>query len=84
MSMAEWIHALGDRDPSVPIALAAITRAAGEGDTCHRQATRDQCAIPSHLMPLNSAKSDTVLHGGGAREVHRGGPMNRPGRRCVT
>jgi lipopolysaccharide export system ATP-binding protein len=28
----EWIAALGDRDPSVPIALAAITRAAGPGD----------------------------------------------------
>ncbi|HEY7634942.1 MAG TPA: LPS export ABC transporter ATP-binding protein [Gemmatimonadales bacterium] len=29
MSAPEWIGALGDRDPSVPIALAAITRAAG-------------------------------------------------------
>jgi len=28
MSPPEWIAALGDRDPSVPIALAAITRAA--------------------------------------------------------
>jgi lipopolysaccharide export system ATP-binding protein len=28
----EWIAALGDRDPSVPIALAAITRAAGPSD----------------------------------------------------
>jgi lipopolysaccharide export system ATP-binding protein len=33
VSPAEWIHALGDRDPSVAIALAAITRAAGEADT---------------------------------------------------
>ncbi len=33
MSPAEWISALGDRDPSVPIALAAITRAAGDSDT---------------------------------------------------
>ena len=33
MSPAEWISALGDRDPSVPIALAAITRAAGASDT---------------------------------------------------
>ena len=33
MSPAEWISALGDRDPSVPIALAAITRAAGDADT---------------------------------------------------
>ena len=33
MSAPEWIAALGDRDPSVPIALAAITRAAGASDT---------------------------------------------------
>ncbi|HJX86617.1 MAG TPA: hypothetical protein VJ277_03565, partial [Gemmatimonadales bacterium] len=32
MSPAEWIRALGDRDPSVPIALAAIARAAGSSD----------------------------------------------------
>jgi lipopolysaccharide export system ATP-binding protein len=32
VSPAEWISALGDRDPSVPIALAAITRAAGVSD----------------------------------------------------
>ncbi len=32
MTTAEWIHALGDRDPSVAIALAAITRAAGQSD----------------------------------------------------
>jgi lipopolysaccharide export system ATP-binding protein len=32
VSPAEWIRALGDRDPSVPIALAAITRAAGSSD----------------------------------------------------
>jgi lipopolysaccharide export system ATP-binding protein len=32
MSPAEWIRALGDRDPSVPIALAAIARAAGASD----------------------------------------------------
>jgi lipopolysaccharide export system ATP-binding protein len=32
VSPAEWIQALGDRDPSVPIALAAITRAAGQSD----------------------------------------------------
>ncbi len=32
MSPAEWINALGDRDPSVPIALGAITRAAGASD----------------------------------------------------
>ncbi len=32
MSTPEWISALGDRDPSVPIALAAITRAAGAAD----------------------------------------------------
>jgi lipopolysaccharide export system ATP-binding protein len=32
VSPAEWIGALGDRDPSVPIALAAITRAAGASD----------------------------------------------------
>jgi lipopolysaccharide export system ATP-binding protein len=33
VSQPEWIAGLGDRDPSVPIALAAITRAAGPGDT---------------------------------------------------
>jgi lipopolysaccharide export system ATP-binding protein len=33
MSAPEWIGALGDRDPSVPIALAAITRAAGPSET---------------------------------------------------
>jgi lipopolysaccharide export system ATP-binding protein len=32
MSPAEWIRALGDRDPSVPIALAAVARAAGLSD----------------------------------------------------
>jgi lipopolysaccharide export system ATP-binding protein len=32
MSAPEWIAALGDRDPSVPIALAAITQAAGASD----------------------------------------------------
>jgi lipopolysaccharide export system ATP-binding protein len=33
MSAPEWIGGLGDRDPSVPIALAAITRAAGSDET---------------------------------------------------
>jgi lipopolysaccharide export system ATP-binding protein len=33
MSQPEWIAGLGDRDPSVPIALAAITRAAGPADS---------------------------------------------------
>ena len=33
MSTFEWIGALGDRDPSVAIALAAITKAAGPSDT---------------------------------------------------
>jgi lipopolysaccharide export system ATP-binding protein len=33
VSQPEWIAGLGDRDPSVPIALAAITRAAGPSDT---------------------------------------------------
>jgi lipopolysaccharide export system ATP-binding protein len=33
VSQPEWIAGLGDRDPSVPIALAAITRAAGPTDT---------------------------------------------------
>ena len=33
MSAPEWVAALGDRDPSVAISLAAITRAAGPGDT---------------------------------------------------
>jgi lipopolysaccharide export system ATP-binding protein len=33
VSSPVWISALGDRDPSVPVALAAITRAAGEADT---------------------------------------------------
>ena len=32
MSAPEWVAALGDRDPSVAIALAAITRAAGPND----------------------------------------------------
>jgi lipopolysaccharide export system ATP-binding protein len=32
MTAPDWIAALGDRDPSVPIALAAVTRAAGPGD----------------------------------------------------
>jgi lipopolysaccharide export system ATP-binding protein len=32
LSAPEWIATLGDRDPSVPIALAAITRAAGASD----------------------------------------------------
>ena len=34
MTAPEWISALGDRDPSVGVALAAITRAAGPGDVC--------------------------------------------------
>ncbi|HKT59181.1 MAG TPA: LPS export ABC transporter ATP-binding protein [Gemmatimonadales bacterium] len=34
MTAPEWISSLGDRDPSVAIALAAITRAAGPGDVC--------------------------------------------------
>jgi lipopolysaccharide export system ATP-binding protein len=29
----EWVAALGDRDPSVPIALAAVVRAAGPSDS---------------------------------------------------
>jgi len=33
VSQPEWIAGLGDRDPSVPIALAAITRAAGPAET---------------------------------------------------
>jgi lipopolysaccharide export system ATP-binding protein len=33
MTAPEWVSALGDRDPSVAIALAAITRAAGATDT---------------------------------------------------
>jgi lipopolysaccharide export system ATP-binding protein len=33
MSAPEWIGALGDRDPSVPIALAAITKAASPDET---------------------------------------------------
>jgi lipopolysaccharide export system ATP-binding protein len=33
MTSPVWISALGDRDPSVAVALAAITRAAGEADT---------------------------------------------------
>jgi lipopolysaccharide export system ATP-binding protein len=33
MSAPDWVAALGDRDPSVAIALAAITRAAGPNDT---------------------------------------------------
>jgi len=32
MTAPAWIAALGDRDPSVPIAIAAITRAAGPSD----------------------------------------------------
>jgi lipopolysaccharide export system ATP-binding protein len=32
VSPAEWIRALGDRDPSVPIALGAIARASGASD----------------------------------------------------
>jgi lipopolysaccharide export system ATP-binding protein len=32
-SAPEWVAALGDRDPSVPIALAAIVRAAGPTDS---------------------------------------------------
>ena len=32
MTAPDWIAALGDRDPSVAIALAAITRAAGPTD----------------------------------------------------
>ncbi len=34
MTAPEWISSLGDRDPSVAIALAAITKAAGPGDVC--------------------------------------------------
>jgi len=34
MTAPEWISALSDRDPSVGVALAAITRAAGPGDVC--------------------------------------------------
>ena len=33
MTAPEWIGALGDRDPSVAIGLAAITKAAGPNDT---------------------------------------------------
>jgi len=33
VSAPEWVAALGDRDPSVPIALAAIVRAAGPSDS---------------------------------------------------
>jgi lipopolysaccharide export system ATP-binding protein len=33
MSAPEWVAALGDRDPSVPIGLAAIVRAAGPTDS---------------------------------------------------
>jgi lipopolysaccharide export system ATP-binding protein len=33
LSAPEWVAALGDRDPSVPIALAAIVRAAGPSDS---------------------------------------------------
>jgi lipopolysaccharide export system ATP-binding protein len=33
MSAPEWVAALGDRDPSVPIGLAAIVRAAGPSDS---------------------------------------------------
>ena len=33
MSTPEWVAALGDRDPSVPIGLAAIVRAAGPTDS---------------------------------------------------
>jgi lipopolysaccharide export system ATP-binding protein len=33
MTAPEWVAALGDRDPSVPIGLAAIVRAAGPGDS---------------------------------------------------
>jgi lipopolysaccharide export system ATP-binding protein len=32
MTAPEWVAALGDRDPSVPIGLAAIVRAAGPGE----------------------------------------------------
>jgi lipopolysaccharide export system ATP-binding protein len=32
-SAPEWVSALGDRDPSVPLALAAIVRAAGPSDS---------------------------------------------------
>jgi lipopolysaccharide export system ATP-binding protein len=34
MTAPEWISSLGDRDPSVAVALAAISRAAGPGDVC--------------------------------------------------
>jgi lipopolysaccharide export system ATP-binding protein len=34
MTAPEWVSSLGDRDPSVAIALAAITKAAGPGDVC--------------------------------------------------
>jgi ABC-type glutathione transport system ATPase component len=33
MSAPEWVAVLGDRDPSVPIGLAAIVRAAGPSDS---------------------------------------------------
>src|SRR5918994_7779867 len=33
MTAPEWVAALGDRDPSVPIGLAAIVRAAGPSDS---------------------------------------------------
>jgi len=33
MTAPEWVSALGDRDPSVPIGLAAIVRAAGPTDS---------------------------------------------------
>ena len=33
MTAPEWVAALGDRDPSVPIGLAAIVRAAGPTDS---------------------------------------------------
>ena len=33
MTAPEWVSALGDRDPSVPIGLAAIVRSAGQSDS---------------------------------------------------
>ena len=56
MSAPEWIAALGDRDPSVPIALAAITRAAGADRHAWISATWCMSYREAHLachQPLN-------------------------------
>jgi lipopolysaccharide export system ATP-binding protein len=60
VSAPEWIGALGDRDPSVPIALAAITRAAG---------TDENVGFPDLVLAYREAHLVCYRAIGGASET---------------